>query len=403
MSRMPVRVSLLILCLAAIAAATAFYWSSSHDSHSDAAALRQLEQHARAASVAIADLRAAQQSYVAAGQGEDFWFAKVTAIRKEIDDRISAMRSVAVAPEAATELETASSTLQDFSQMDIRARDYTRSRQVTLASDMIFADGLELTKKAGDALDRALTAEQLARDRSAGEVRRRQELALAGAGSIALLGLLLLVPGRRVKNPEPAPARDEMPLDSPSASTLSGLDDFDLAVKPVQPPAPPVSPASPATSVSIDQMAWLCRDLARISDTRALPSLLERTATILHASGIVLWIADPDGRELSPILFHGYPQKLAMRMGTILRDAENVTASAYRTSLLQTMKGDTISSGAIAVPLVGASGCVGVMAAEMKNGGEQQAPLLSAATIVAAQLATLVGPPSARAKSEAAG
>jgi len=66
------------------------------------------------------------------------------------------------------------------------------------------------------------------------------------------------------------------------------------------------------------------------------------------------------------------------------------------------MKGDAISSGAIAVPLIAANGCVGVMAAEMNNGGELQAPLLSAATIVAAQLATLVGPPSARAKADVA-
>lgn len=393
MSRMPLRVSLVIVCLAAIATAAGFHWTSSQHSRSDAAALRQFEQHARAASVAIADLRAAQQSYVAAGQGEDFWFAKVTAIRKEIDDRIASMRSVAGAREAVTELEAASAALEDFSQMDIRARDYTRSRQVTLASDMVFADGFELTKKAGDALDRALTAELISRDSGAAAIRRQQELALAGAGGAALLGLLLLVPGRRVKTPEPVLVREETPADTLSPSTLSGLDDFDTAAKPAQPATPPVS---------LDQMAWLCRDLARISDTRALPSLLERTATILNASGIVLWIADPDGRELSPIVIHGYSPKLATRMGTILRDAENVTASAYRTSLLQTMKGDTFSSGAIAVPLVAGNGCVGVMAAEMNNGGEQQAPLLSAATIVAAQLATLVGPPSARAKAEIA-
>ena len=43
------------------------------------------------------------------------------------------------------------------------------------------------------------------------------------------------------------------------------------------------------------------------------------------------------------------------------------------------------------------------MAAEMKNGGEQQEALLAAATIVASQLATLVGPPSASAKTEAVG
>jgi hypothetical protein len=150
-------------------------------------------------------------------------------------------------------------------------------------------------------------------------------------------------------------------------------------------------------------MAALCVDLARIQDTRALPSLLERAADILQASGIVLWIADPDGRELSPIVVHGYSPQLSARFGTIPRDAENVTASAYRTGLLQTMKGDAISDGAVAAPLVTGGGCVGVMAAELKNGGEQQDALLAAAAIVAAQLATLVGPPSVRAKTEAVG
>jgi hypothetical protein len=39
----------------------------------------------------------------------------------------------------------------------------------------------------------------------------------------------------------------------------------------------------------------------------------------------------------------------------------------------------------------------------MKNGGEQREPLLAAATIIASQLSTLVGPPSARTRAEAAG
>jgi hypothetical protein len=43
------------------------------------------------------------------------------------------------------------------------------------------------------------------------------------------------------------------------------------------------------------------------------------------------------------------------------------------------------------------------MAAEVRNAGEQDATKLAAATIVAAQLATLVGPPASRAKAEAAG
>ena len=61
----------------------------------------------------------------------------------------------------------------------------------------------------------------------------------------------------------------------------------------------------------------LCGDLARVTDTRSLPGLLERTATLIDASGIVLWIADPDGRELAPIVTFGYPQQTVTRLGTI--------------------------------------------------------------------------------------
>ena len=184
---------------------------------------------------------------------------------------------------------------------------------------------------------------------------------------------------------------------SVSAETLADLDDFGIVT------APAAAAPTNQNIVDLSDMAALCVDLARIQDTRALPALLGRAADILEASGIVLWIADPDGRELTPIVVHGYPPQLAGRFGTIARDAENVTASAYRTGLLQTMKGDAISNGAVAAPLVTAGGCVGVMAAELKNGGELQASLLAAATIIASQIATLVGPPSTRAKTEAAG
>ena len=162
-------------------------------------------------------------------------------------------------------------------------------------------------------------------------------------------------------------------------------------------------PVMTAQSTNFAGVAALCVDLARVVDTRALPSLLDRTADILDASGIILWIADPDGRELNPIFAQGYPQQLVNRLGTIPRDAENATAAAFRTSLLQTVLADSISGGAIAAPLVTSGGCVGVMAAEVRHDSERQDEKLAAATIVAAQLATLVGPPSARPQARSAG
>jgi CHASE3 domain sensor protein len=393
MSRLPLRLLLLIAVMAAVSGAGYFLWSSTRAANADAALFRTFNSNGREARTSLADLRAAQQSYVAAGQGEDFWFGRVTEIANDLENRLSVLRGAARTPDAVAEVETATTALHEFMQMDARARDYTRRRQLTLASDMIFADGFELARKASDAVERALTAERVTRDAGDAAVQRQQAIALAGCAGITLLSVLLLIPvPRRAESVAAAVASLAPPVKA--ASTTLALNDVKFAPKP---PAKPVAPL-----VDLDRLAGVCADLARVPDTRALPALLERTAGVLEASGIVLWIADPDGRELAPILVHGYPPQLAGRLGTIARDAGNVTAAAYRTGLLQTMKADAVSSGAIAVPLVAPIGCVGVMAAEMKNGGEQREPLLAAAGIIAAQLATLVGPPSMRNKAEAA-
>jgi len=398
MTRLSMRLTLFVACVAAIGYAAFLTWSSEQHVRLTEHGSRRFDASARATSVGVAELRAAQQAYVAVGQGEDFWFARVAAIVRDLNDRLTTLRAEATAPEAVTAVDDAVGALQDFEQMDRRARDYARSRQLTLASDLVFTDGFDLTKKAGDAVERAVTAELTSRDAAVGGLRRKEALALAGAAGVAMFGLLLLLPTRRKQHdPETAAVTIATPVPSVSPVTLEDLQDFGV----VAIPSAPVTPSR--STVDLGGMAALCVDLARIQDTRALPGLLERAAGVLQATGIVLWIADPDGRELSPIVVHGYPPQLAARFRTIARDAENVTASAYRTGLLQTMKGDAISSGAVAAPLVTSGGCVGVMAVEMSHGGEQQESLLAAAVIVASQLATLVGPPSARAKTEAAG
>jgi hypothetical protein len=397
MNRLPARLLLLVVCLAAMGAAGFVTWTLERDARTRDAADNQFTAYARDASVSVANLRAAQQAYVAIGQGPDFWFTRTEAIVKDVEGKLSALKPLAAAPEAATAIDEASSALQDFEQMDRRVRDFVRGRQTAQASDLIFADGFDLTKKAGDAIERAVTAELTDRDGVLGFLRRRETYVLAGAGGMALLVLVLLVPVRR-EAASATPSTSLLQLDMGSAvsnDTLGDLDTFGM---------PPRKTDSPRPSVSMENLAAICSELARVTDTRALPALLERVATLLNASGIVVWIADPDGRELSPILVHGYSPQLATRLGTILRDAANVTAAAYRTGLTQTVKGDTISNGAIASPLLSPAGPLGVMAAEMNNGGEQQEILLGAAAIIASQIATLVGPPSVRAsRTEAAG
>jgi len=347
------------------------------------------------------ELRMAQQAYVAAGQGDEFWGSKVASQVAALREELGALRALTVLPEAQSEIDEALAALGDFERMDGRAKEYARGNQRLLASDLIFSDGLEKTTNILDAVQAARTVEAERID-DVKRAARQRELLLAGGTAAAALGLgLLLVPTTR-----PMPPLTADYSTTPAAAASPPYDRQMLMLRDVRDPLPP-PPAEipmsiregatqPLNPLDLGQVASLCTELARIVDTRSLQAVLERTASVLDANGVVLWIADPDGRELNPIMTHGYPSQLVTRLGTIPRDAENATAAAFRTSLLQTVDADSISNGAIAAPLVTPTGCVGVMAAEVRHGGERHDTKLAAAAIVAAQLATLVGPPSSR-------
>ena len=392
MRNMAVRLMLAALFVVACGLAAYLLWINESRARTESQAFSTFESAALAAERTVLELRAAQQAYVAAGQGEPFWIQKAAALTTTLRDAIATLRAAAALPEAQSAADNAASALQDFEQTDRRARDYARSGQKLLASDLIFADGLEITAAVAASIDQARTIEAQARATRAASVHR---LELGGLGAAAALGivavLLLVAVPRRPEATTSAPVIETRPaaLVAPPANTP------DLALNRASSTEP--APATPA--VDFSTIATLCADLARVVDTRALPSILERAAAVLDAPGIVLWIADPDGHELSPIVTSGYSQAMVARLGTILSGDENVTASAFRTALMQRVRTDAVSNGAIAAPLVTPVGCVGVMAAEMRREGEQDAAKLAAAAIIAAQLATLVGPPSTRAQA----
>jgi hypothetical protein len=402
MKSLAVRVTLLGLFVGAIGVAAYLVWSAESRAHADVQTARAFDAAAGGAAREALELRTSQQAYVAAGQGDEFWGAKVAASIAALRDRLTTLRGQAASSLAQSSIDTAVIALDDFAQMDRRALAYANSGQKLLAGDIIFGDATRSTGAIASAVDQARSAETEARDAAAADNRRQQLLAAGGAAGIALLVVLLLVPRPATPATEASSAIDQTPL--PGSVETTG----DLDIGPALDRAWPARShghETPAPSMDLAGVAALCSDLARVVDTQALPAILERTAAILDAPGVVLWIADPDGRELVPILAHGYPQQVVSRLSTIPATAENATGAAFRTSVLQTVHGDTVSNGAIAAPLVTPGGCVGVMAAEVRHDGEKDAAKLAAATIVAAQLATLVGPPSARAqpKLEATG
>jgi hypothetical protein len=135
-------------------------------------------------------------------------------------------------------------------------------------------------------------------------------------------------------------------------------------------------------------VADVCAALARTTDTGSLRDALARAATVLDARGIVVWIGA--GEELFPALAHGYEERIVARLRPIPRNAANATAAAWRSAQMRTVPADAASHGAVAVPLSGVHGCVGVFAAELRDGREQNAATQAVAAVIAAQLAAIL-------------
>ena len=406
------RLILLGLFLVAISTATFLFMKGNFEATSAALDVKAFDASARAIERGLLDLRAAQIGYAAAGQAGDRWVTRVAQTLEALRANVQALRKQAKTPEALAGLDATTVALNEFAKSDKRAAEYVRTEQRALAGDVVFGDGMERTDAALTSVEQVRLAELQSREALVETFRARQVFALIAGAAASVLVVLLLVPrakstpavealeAPRAVEAEPTPQRLPQPEPMLEPEVTWGPSD--------ETPVPVLASltegtleAAPATT-DFAGIASLCVDLARVVDTRALPSLLDRTASLLDASGIILWIADPDGRELNPIFAQGYPQQLVNRLGTIPRDAENATAAAFRTSLLQTVMADEISGGAIAAPLVTPGGCVGVMAAEVRNDSERQDAKLAAATIVAAQLATLVGPPSTRPQTRSA-
>jgi CHASE3 domain sensor protein len=402
------RFILLALFVGSVGGAAYVAWIEESKSARVIASAQAFDERVRSISRALLDIKGAQPGYVAAGQGEDYWSAKVDALVATAREGFAALTLLARTVSTTSEIEVASAAFEDFQQMDRRAREYARNGQRLLASDLVFSDGIEKMDSALSALDRARTSEWSARDSTLRQHRQSQLTALAGAAAMALVVMMALIPLPRTAIPLPAavetrtegrplvpPRRPPAPAPTPAEAVAPRVIAPESLPKPVPGPA----------ALDLTGIAAVCTELARVPDQTGLPTALERAAKLMDASGIVVWVVDPDERELIPVIGFGYPPNLFSRFGTIPRDAENATAAAFRTGVLQTVRSDAVSHGAIAAPLVAPGGPVGVMAAEVLHDGEQKESTRAAAVIVAAQLAALMGPPSSRpqGKTEAAG
>lgn len=393
MTRLGVRVVLVLAGLLVTAAAGYRAWEDELALGAARLTAADLDRSADTALRSIGDLRASMHAYVAPGQGIEFWSTRAAALLDTLRQQVldvdagAASRGVSLA-------ETLDG-LDRLAAAEQRAHRYVASGQVLLAGDVIFIEVRDLLEAAASEIAGArLSGRQAAEVLQAALRREQAGLAAAAVGAWVVVALVLLPRAGAVERPassadatrgQPEPARDglagpdlDLPLDVGAVTADRGA----ASTQPEQ---------RAAVAARVPSMvAEICSDLASLTDIGALSGALERAADVLGATGIIVWVAANDGSHLRAVAQHGFDPRLLARVGTLPRDAANLTASAFRTGSTQTSAATATSPAALAVALSGPSGPVGVLSAELR--ADADPAIVAWAGIFAAQLATLAQP-----------
>jgi hypothetical protein len=387
----------------AIAAAGYFLFLSEQQLASRRTALRQFDHYATETAAALADLRASQQAYVAAGQGVAFWMPKVEGLIHQIAANVETLRASATAADGRQPLAEVAEAITELDSLDQRSRDYIASGDQLMASDVVFTEGGEAAASAAQKVDVSRLAEYRAFDDHQAEQRRLEALVLGGAAGLAVLVIAVLafapaiaVPATVTRTAVSARvSAAELPLrkapltatvQQASEQSLESSSGSKLVANPVTDPV-----ADAVSDGALRDAAAICTEFGCVKDAADLTRLLARSAHLIDATGLIVWLGDAEGGDLRPLLAHGYAEQTMARIPPLSRSADNAAAAAYRTGTLQIVRSKAgRSSGALAAPLLAANGCIGSFAAEIRDGGEASERTHALMAIVAAQLAAVL-------------
>jgi hypothetical protein len=335
---------------------------------------------------AIADYRAAEAGYLATGQEPAYWMTRADTLASSMNEVIAREGAATPGAQARASFEEAAGALEDLGKLDSRARTLVKNDQRFVASDVIFMDCLQAANRFAQTLAAARESDRGAREEQLTRLSQVRLAAIGGSMAFGLVGAwILLGRARAASAAEPALVAEV----SPSRP---------LSLGPIQPD--PV-PAMAAPDVNLTEAAGLCVDLARVLDSRDVPALFERAAGVLGAKGLVLWVVDTSGALLRPSLTHGYSEKVLARMKGLQMDGDNATALAFRSMQAQIVGASSpAGASALAVPLMTATGCVGVLSAEVKR-PKPGSDTLSVAQMIAAQFSALVAPSDSTIQAQA--
>ena len=342
----------------------------------------------------LASLRTAQAGYVALGQAPASWVTRAAEHFTQIETLVAARRSSSRLVDADAQYSAITQALTALAKVDRQAQAAVKQDDRYPASDLVFMDAADAANKVTDAVAGVRAAEAKA---ASDHTRQLATMRLVMNGAaVALILIIAVYFGRAARvlgsNQPVSMAKMLKNLPPPVKTGSASMSAAAPASSPIAGLGTPAPSGAAPRSTNLTAAAELCVDLARVLDGRDVPALLERTATLLDAKGVVLWAADTDGALLRPTLCHGYSDKVLARLRPLLVDSDNVTSLAFRSLQPQSINGAAAEdAGAIAVPLITATGCVGVLAAEIRQ-SRPHPDLLPLARIVAAQFSTLVAP-----------
>ena len=196
MNHHAVRVTVFLLAVASAAAGAYLLVTLEDTIVAERSAERVFESQAHEAALLVERLRTAQQSYVAAGQGADYWMGKLADTRATLERTLAGLASSATADGARTAADRAAGLVGQHARLDARARTYISQEQRLMASDLIFTEMSGMTGEIARYTDQARTSSARWRIRAS---RRCGSSRSTCSAAPRRLGLLVRVAARRAR------------------------------------------------------------------------------------------------------------------------------------------------------------------------------------------------------------
>lgn len=368
------RYLVLFVLLASGAAAAWSSWKASRQIVQFDRSQRDLSHRVDDLIVALDAATAAQQARVTASPGPEPDLA--SKLLEQLHSETERLRPHVRSVDGGRALQSVAASVSALREIDGRAEEHLRLGQDLMAADLLSSDGRAADQAIGMGLRQVRASENDAYAAARADAIDAVWTVVGAAAALWILGLIVLTPRSVDIHKETVPVE--------SGHTL--------LLAPIETP----QDFARASDLDLQDAADVCTALGRLSNAEDLPRLLQRAASVMEASGIVVWMAA--GEELFAAAAFGYTPQVMQKFGPINRAAVNATAAAWRSGVLQTVSGGGTERSALAAPLLGPERCIGVLAVEVSPGREAHATTRAVTTLVAAQLAaSLEGWPAASA------